>query len=82
VAQRIRPLLDREETFGYRRVWAWLRFKEGVGVNRKTVHRIMQLKGWQCRLWHRLARRPKPTWVKCSTVDQPNRLWAADTTKI
>ena len=82
LAQRIRTILDREETFGYRRVWAWLRFKEGVVVNRKTVHRIMQRNGWQCRLWHRPARRPKPTWVKCSTVDQPDRLWATDTTKI
>lgn len=81
-AQRIRSILDREETFGYRRVWAWLRFQEGVVVNRKTVHRIMQLKGWQCRLWHRPALRPKPTWVKCSTVDQPDQLWATDTTKI
>jgi putative transposase len=82
LAQRIRSILDREETFGARRVWAWLRFKEGVGVNRKTVHRIMQLKGWQCRLWHRPALRPKPTWVKGSTVDQPDRLWSTDTTKI
>jgi hypothetical protein len=82
LAQRIRTILDREETVGYRRVWAWLRFKEGGVVNRKTVHRIMQLKGWQCRLWHRPARRPTPTWVKCSTVDQPDRLWATEPTKI
>lgn len=82
LAQRIRSILDREETFGYRRVWAWLRFQEGVMVNRKTVHQIMQLQGWQCRLWHRPALRPKPTWVKRSTVDQPDRLWSTDTTKV
>jgi len=51
LAQRIRTILDREEPFGYRRERAWLRFKEGVTVNRKTVHRIMQRNGWQCRLW-------------------------------
>lgn len=82
LAQRIRTILDREETFGYRRVWAWLRFKEGVLVNRKTVHRIMQLKGWQWPAVARPALRPKPTWEPCSTVDQPDRLWATDTTKI
>jgi putative transposase len=82
LAQRIRRLLDHEESFGYRRVWAWLRFKEGMLVNPKTVHRIMQLKGWQCRLWHRPAQRPQPTWAKRSTMDQPDRLWATDTTKI
>ncbi len=29
LAQRIRTIFDREETFGYRRVWAWLRLKQG-----------------------------------------------------
>jgi putative transposase len=82
LAQRIRQLLDGEESFGYRRVWAWLRFKEGMRVNPKTVHRIMQLQGWQCRLWHRPAQRPKPSWAKRSTVDQPDRRWTTDTTKI
>jgi putative transposase len=82
LAQRIRSLLDREESFGYRRVWAWLRFKEGMCVNPKAVHRLMQLKGWQCRLWHRPAQRPQPTWAQRSTVDQPDRLWTTDTTKI
>lgn len=42
LAQRIRSIMDQEETFGCRRVWAWLRFKEGVMVNRKIPHRIMQ----------------------------------------
>jgi putative transposase len=82
LARRMRGLLDREESFGYRRVWAWLRFKEGRRVNPKAVHRIMQLKGWQCRLWHRPAQRPQPTWAKRSTTDQPDRLWATDATKI
>jgi hypothetical protein len=51
-------------------------------VNRKTVHRIMQRKGWPCRLWHRPARRPKPTWEKCSAVDESDRPWATDATKM
>lgn len=82
LAQRIRSVLDREESFGYRRAWAWLRFKEGLRINPQAVHRMMQLKGWQCRLWHRPVQRPHPTWAKRSTVDQPDRLWATDATKI
>jgi putative transposase len=82
LAQRIRSILDREETFGARRVWAWLRFQEGVAVNCKTVYRIMQLKGWQCRLWHRPVLRRTPTWEPCSTVDEPDRLWTTDATRI
>jgi hypothetical protein len=55
LTHRIRTILDREETFGYRRIWVWLRFKEGVVVSRKSVHRIMQRHGWRCRVWHCLA---------------------------
>ncbi|PTL36323.1 hypothetical protein CLG94_04605 [Candidatus Methylomirabilis limnetica] len=77
LAQRIRSTLGREETFGCRRVWAWLRLKEGVVVNRKTVHRDYATEG--------LAS-PCPSaqadMGESSTVDQPDRLWATDTTKI
>ena len=52
LAFRIRGILDQEEAFGHRRVWAHLRFKEGECVNIKKVHRIMKLKGWQCKLWN------------------------------
>jgi hypothetical protein len=55
-ALMVRGILDAEETFGYRRVWAHLRFKEGLDVNIKKIHRIMKLKGWQCRLWNRPSR--------------------------
>ncbi len=51
LAFRVRGILDQEEAFGHRRVWAHLRFKEGAYVNIKKVHRIMKLKGWQCKLW-------------------------------
>ena len=45
-------ILDQEEAFGHRRVWAHLRFKEGECVNIKKVHRIIKLRGWQCKLWN------------------------------
>ena len=52
LAFRVRGILDQEEAFGHRRVWAHLRFKEGACVNIKKVHRIIKLKGWQCKLWN------------------------------
>lgn len=82
LACKIRAILDREETFGYRRVWAHLRFKERILVNIKKVHRIMKLKGWQCRLWNRPSHVPKATRVPRSTIDQPDRLWCMDSTKV
>lgn len=82
LAKKMRTILDNEETFGYRRVWAHLRFKAGIGVNIKKVHRIMKFKGWQCKLWNRPSHVPKATYVKKSTVDRPDILWSTDLTRI
>lgn len=82
LALRIRRILDEEETFGYRRVWAHLRFKEGLDVNIKKVHRIMKVKGWQCRLWNRLGRKGPKVERKRSCVDRPDILWSMDLTRI
>jgi putative transposase len=82
LAQRIRSVWDREARFGYRRAWAWWRVKAGLRLNPQAVPRMMPLTGGQCRLWHRPVQRPHPTWAKRSTADQPDRLWAADATKL
>ena len=82
LARRIRAILDTHETFGYRRVWAFLRFKDGIVVNIKKVHRIMQRKGWQCRLWHHPRRTGPRTTDRRSAVEVPDQLWSTDLTKI
>lgn len=79
---KIRSLLDSEETFGYRRVWAHLRYRDNLPVNVKKVHRIMKLRGWQCRLWHRPTQVPRATKTKQSTVERPDTLWCTDMTKV
>jgi hypothetical protein len=45
LAERIQRLIERHPTFGYRRLWAMLRFVEGIRVNRKAVYRLRLLKG-------------------------------------
>jgi putative transposase len=42
----IQEIIKEYPTYGYRRVWAILRFDKGVSVNKKKVQRIMQIKGW------------------------------------
>ena len=37
LVERIGQLIQRYPTFGYRKLWAMLRFKQGVKVNRKAV---------------------------------------------
>ena len=47
LAVRIQQLIERHPTFGYRRLWALLRFRQGIRVNRKAVYRVLRLKaGW------------------------------------
>jgi putative transposase len=82
LAARIRRILDEHETFGYRRVWANLRFKEYELVNIKKVHRIMKIKGWQCRLWHHPGRKGPRITDRRSAVEKPDQLWSTDLTKI
>ena len=42
-ADPIKPMIEKEPSFGYRTV-AWL-----LGFNKNTVQRIFQIKGWQVR---------------------------------
>ncbi|MBE7491953.1 MAG: IS3 family transposase [Planctomycetes bacterium] len=46
LAQRIHQLIQRFPTWGYRRVWAWLKHHEGLTVNKKAVYRVFRLKRW------------------------------------
>jgi putative transposase len=57
LAARIREMIRAHPTFGYRRLWALLRFRAGVPVNRKAVYRLLRLKGW---LVHQRAVTPRP----------------------
>jgi putative transposase len=42
LAGRLQRLIELYPTFGYRRLWALLRFGEGLLVNRKAVYRILK----------------------------------------
>jgi hypothetical protein len=44
LVERIQRLIAQHPTFGYRRLWALLRFSEGIRVNRKAVYRILKVK--------------------------------------
>jgi putative transposase len=43
LAQRVRELAREHPTFGYRRLWALLRFGDKVAVNVKKVHRLVKM---------------------------------------
>ena len=57
LAARLQRLIAQHPTFGYRRLWALLRFHEGLPINRKAVYRALQLQGW---FVHQRQTTPRP----------------------
>lgn len=76
LAARIKRLHEEEPACGVRGTWSRLRFRDGIRVNRKKVHRIMRLKGWTLPK-RRAGRRPRVEASK-SVAEKPNERWATD----
>jgi len=80
LATQIAALIRRHPTFGYRRLWALLRFREGVRVTPKTVYRICRLQGW---FVHQRATTPRPrVQGQRSQAACSNERWATDVTHV
>lgn len=80
LAWRIKGLIERYPTFGYRRIWALLKHVAGMLVNKKKVYRIMKLKGWL--MHHRLTTARPRVRGKRSQSSKSNERWAMDVTHI
>ena len=77
--RRIRRLIRKHPTFGYRRLWAMLR-RSGIPVNRKTVYRVLKSNGW---FVTQRVRTPRPRAAgRRSAVATSNTRWAMDLTHI
>ena len=73
-------LIAEHPTFGYRRLWALLRFHEGLRINRKAVYRVLVLKGW---FVHQRRTTPRPrVQGRRSRASRSNERWAMDVTHI
>lgn len=81
VLERVRQLKAEHPFWGYRRIWAHLRFVDGLGVNKKRVYRMMQGQGLLVKpdrklKAKRVSHRPKPR------PTRPNQWWGIDLTKV
>jgi putative transposase len=80
LASRLEALIQRYPTFGYRRLWAWLRFREGRRITPKTVYRLLALKGW---FVHQRPVTPRPrAQGLISRATRSNDRWATDVTHV
>jgi putative transposase len=80
LVSRIKELIKQHPTYGYRRIWARLRFGDKRLINRKKVRRLLQQQGWM--VTQRPAA-PKPrVRRKKSIAHRQNERWALDATHI
>ena len=80
LAGRIKSIIEEFPTYGYRRVWAILRFRDKILVNKKKVYRILRLNHWLTRYRKHTPRPRVSQWV--SQVDGSNQRWAVDITHV
>jgi putative transposase len=80
LAARIHELIQEHPTFGYRRIWALLRFRDGMKVNRKAVYRVLSQKGW---FVNQRVATPRPrVRGRRSRSRKSDERWAMDVTHI
>jgi transposase InsO family protein len=79
--EKIRVLKSEHPFWGYRRVWAYLRFVAGLSVNRKRVYRLLSENNLLVKADTRLlakriskTRKPRP--------ERANHWWGIDMTKV
>jgi len=76
---KIKEIKGKHPFWGYRRVWAWLRHREGIMVNQKRVRRLMKEHNLMAtQMVHKAKRkvlRDKPR------ADRPRQFWGIDMTK-
>ena len=76
----MRYWIQQHPTFGYRRLWVLLRFRDGLLINRKAVYRVLKQNGW---FVHPRVSTPHPRvqgWT--SRAECSNERWAMDVTHI
>lgn len=73
---RIKRIHEEEPACGVRGTWSRLKFRDGLVINRKKVHRIMKNKGWTLTK-RRIGNRPRIKGAS-SIAQKPNQRWATD----
>jgi len=81
VLERIKSIKKEHPFWGYRRVWAYLRYIDGLIVNKKRIYRLMRenkltVKPNTRLIAKRVQERPKPR------ADRPKEYWGIDMTKV
>ncbi len=79
ILQKIKGIKTDHPFWGYRRVWAWLRYREGILINQKRVRRLMKENALMAtQTVHRAKRRAQGSKPRAK---RPCEYWGIDMTK-
>jgi len=81
VLEKIKMIKADHPFWGYRRVWAHLKYIDGLSVNKKRVYRLMKENGLSVKPNLKLRARRKANSSKPKPV-RPNQWWGIDMTKV
>lgn len=78
---QIKAIKTDHPLWGYRRIWSYLKYRQGIAVNKKRIYRLMKEQNLIVTPLVRLKAkrgpmRPKPV------AERPNQFWGIDMTKI
>jgi len=81
ILERIKSIKAEHPFWGYRRVWAYLRYIDGLIVNKKRIYRLMRENNLTVKpntrlIAKRVSDRPKPR------PNRPKQWWGIDKTKV
>jgi hypothetical protein len=79
--ERIRDLKAEHPFWGYRRIWAYLRYLDGLVVNQKRVYGVMKANDLLVKPNLKLRARRKADTTKPKPI-RPNQWWGIDMTKV
>ena len=79
--ERIKELKSLHPFFGYRKIWAVLKFRDGLNLNKKKVYRLMKIFDLLIKP-NLLLRANRTPWKDKPRPDRLNEWWGIDMTKI
>jgi len=81
--EEIKKLKGEHPFWGYRKVWAYLKYREGLNINKKRIYRLMKKEKLLVTKEAKLkAKRAKFPYKSKPKAIRPNQIWGIDMTKI
>ena len=80
---QIQPIKTDHPFWGYRRIWAYLKYRMNINVNKKRVYRVMKEHNLLIQKNTRLkAKRDNKPYRSKPRASRPNEFWGTDMTKV